>query len=1186
MLKRGSKMTSDFPPPSSVLSALQNLTAQASKPTDLTQPLSLHSMLSTNIEAFNMALTTNPELQSLNSAWEKDSSVEISLDGPSTWSFVQHCLKCLHLLNLSITESISEFENKTEEREKKSALPEMSPDTLSFQDQKLVSTSVQFVVCLGICPNLELGVGVPLELRSGFSKLVKYSESCDNVSQDMKELRLFQCIKVLSECVVNPALSTLILTQHLADLLAGLMQLNYFGFLKYKRLQKCTNKPGETSGHQSFQNMNPATVVDFVKKQTEMDAKHETSRVDNNDSCSKESNLASQDVKDYDVDYVYCKTTINELMKKVYPPLLVKTLLMLQGGPKPKNVINKPTMGVAPVWLRRECGRHLTAIVMRPQGVQSVLRGLLDAPGAGTGLTESADWRKCEAVAKVIACCPLTSQSRDQYYSIVAPQVLELLHIPDVEVRKQFQRVACSTIIQMWGRDPDLTSSHLLQPLMWPLVRCTQAMLDKPPGCVVIVDKELCQCIEDCHKVFAVVSVECPGLVVSLQPVILVIYSLLTFSWTAVNTLKSVCQELITTFLKHSDLEVALTCLKLMTFNLATPETEASFPRMHPDLMFTHSDEGNVNVEVKENESEAEALDEDAPVQCVVSLLKNLEQTGVAGEFLVFLLQELTSIIQSEVSEPDEATKQASRMCDGQVLLDIEQRNKSVNDQFHKKLAVMNVLASACEVLGPECIQNAQQTLKFVKATLLRAVELCRNTDDMQTGIFEGETITMAMGLLTALMTGAFQLTDTDRQSMQELLPLLQDIGANHPETSVQDMANDIRIAIATHGAVWSELGQKKGGNFSDISEKVKEEKKKVNSKAAYIEVLQDVSSETTSINNEDTGSNTEETVCSKCQDTIISEHSDHRAEASGKTSVENNVEKAGKEQRMDDNGADTKDSAEAYKEEISIPEDAELELAFKELCDPLIPVRGHGLIRLTHLVQERQKAVESRSAAIMKIFEENLDHGDSYIYLSAVNGLSVMCDVFPETSVPRVCHLMSNLGNNLVEGQRSPELMMKLGEILVKASRSLGDMIPAYRDVILRSVMVGVHDDDPLVQASCLSSLGELCKHLHFSLGNVIHEVLECCSSTLGHSNAMVRKAAAQVLFLLLQGLGNDVFKVLETVIRDLYRLLKHVILVEKDEGVKLHVQLALNVLDDIMRANLFPEQKLEKRIRVLDFD
>jgi len=37
------------------------------------------------------------------------------------------------------------------------------------------------------------------------------------------------------------------------------------------------------------------------------------------------------------------------------------------------------------VWLRRDCGRHLTAIVMGPLGVQSVLRGLMDVPGTGTG---------------------------------------------------------------------------------------------------------------------------------------------------------------------------------------------------------------------------------------------------------------------------------------------------------------------------------------------------------------------------------------------------------------------------------------------------------------------------------------------------------------------------------------------------------------------------------------------------------------------------------------------------------------------------------------------------------------------------------------------------------------------------------------------------------------------------------
>jgi hypothetical protein len=41
-----------------------------------------------------------------------------------------------------------------------------------------------------------------------------------------------------------------------------------------------------------------------------------------------------------------------------------------------------------------------------------------------------------------------------------------------------------------------------------------------------------------------------------------------------------------------------------------------------------------------------------------------------------------------------------------------------------------------------------------------------------------------------------------------------------------------------------------------------------------------------------------------------------------------------------------------------------------------------------------------------------------------------------------------------------------------------------------------------------------------------------------------------------------------------------------EKEDGVKLHVHLALNELDDLMKEQLFPKQKLEKRIKVLDFD
>ena len=46
-----------------------------------------------------------------------------------------------------------------------------------------------------------------------------------------------------------------------------------------------------------------------------------------------------------------------------------------------------------------------------------------------SGMTEAADWRKCDAVAKVIACCPLQSQSVEKYYSLVAPQVIHWMHM-------------------------------------------------------------------------------------------------------------------------------------------------------------------------------------------------------------------------------------------------------------------------------------------------------------------------------------------------------------------------------------------------------------------------------------------------------------------------------------------------------------------------------------------------------------------------------------------------------------------------------------------------------------------------------------------------------------------------------------------------------------------------------------
>ena len=58
-----------------------------------------------------------------------------------------------------------------------------------------------------------------------------------------------------------------------------------------------------------------------------------------------------------------------------------------------------------------------------------------------------------------------------------------------------------------------------------------------------------------------------------------------------------------------------------------------------------------------------------------------------------------------------------------------------------------------------------------------------------------------------------FQCDEDDRNHMKKMLPLLQSLADNHPDAEVQAMASDLRVAIATHGVVWSERLAKSSEN-------------------------------------------------------------------------------------------------------------------------------------------------------------------------------------------------------------------------------------------------------------------------------------------------------------------------------------------------------------------------------------
>jgi hypothetical protein len=61
-----------------------------------------------------------------------------------------------------------EMKKQQEKELKPSQGPPLSPDTLSVGQQKSVLTAIQFVIVLGLSPNLEEGVGLHANKISGF----------------------------------------------------------------------------------------------------------------------------------------------------------------------------------------------------------------------------------------------------------------------------------------------------------------------------------------------------------------------------------------------------------------------------------------------------------------------------------------------------------------------------------------------------------------------------------------------------------------------------------------------------------------------------------------------------------------------------------------------------------------------------------------------------------------------------------------------------------------------------------------------------------------------------------------------------------------------------------------------------------------------------------------------------------
>eukprot|EP01114_Cavostelium_apophysatum_P022840 TRINITY_DN8403_c0_g1_i1.p1 TRINITY_DN8403_c0_g1~~TRINITY_DN8403_c0_g1_i1.p1 ORF type:complete len:982 (-),score=260.75 TRINITY_DN8403_c0_g1_i1:105-3050(-) len=247
-----------------------------------------------------------------------------------------------------------------------------------------------------------------------------------------------------------------------------------------------------------------------------------------------------------------------------------------------------------------------------------------------------------------------------------------------------------------------------------------------------------------------------------------------------------------------------------------------------------------------------------------------------------------------------------------------------------------------------------------------------------------------------------------------------------------------------------------------------------------------------------------------------------------------------------------------------------------KDLNDPLIPVRAHGLVTLRRMVLNRDAVAQKNLTKILNIFQTQIQHDDSFVYLIAVRGLAALADVHPDRIIPIITEYYANNlaaqkpGENSIAGTLNEVTRTKVGEALVQIAKRCGQTLPQYASYFVNALLRGARDPLPSIRASAMSNLAELCKYLHFALHPYIRDILSCIYHAFDfEQDVEVRRAAVFACGYLLRGLGQDVFQVIPDDMTRILGYLRRITGDEREDDVtRFQAKLALEEINVTVRS------------------
>lgn len=683
------------------------------------------------------------------------------------WPFLDHCISLLIVLNTLLdTLPIVAAPSKPQGPSHRSEAPPAPPNCLGVLQKNTVQGLLQFVVALGINPNLLPGVGLPLEQRT-VSSVPNYS-AC--LLPWQKHRYLVASVRALLMCIQSPVLCSMVLHHHLVDILAALLQ------LCHAPIRKIADGNENIKSNLSFPS-HSSTVSELKLSLAKCRA----------GAPADDFSLIQEMLEDRQ----YLSVDLQHLLETTYQPIIVRELLLLLSSASQLKAKGVPGVKRAPQWLRDICGQLLTQCLLRKGGLAQVILGTFDAwsVDCSGGVVSERDWQKCETFAKIVARIPSAKGvTAESYYEGIASQVVELLLQPQgSSMDKVAFRVACAIVGAMLEEQAEQTSRLVLGKIFSPFFSCIrQQGASLSASDVVVSEEDLGNCIEVTHKMVSCVDPDHP-ILTALVPLFSVLFEITISTENTVSYLRKPCEEILSA-VYHS--QPAGSAIELLHWCLFKAECYIPLAKLHDDVSFVLGSSGGVEgVRQSLPLSDEEWLTwSDQAFLAAASVFHHGNLKEPCTKFFVSLLKKLTGAVGELVSRGSTST-----------VLQPTSASEFTSQEVKDNLLLLHLVENFADLISETLLQNKLSLLEFVVETLNRVSQL---SETLEVSGLALQSTMFCLTLLSLLISGEDMAAAKNEELWQQCYQCLVTLAARHSSPEIKNMAHHLRVSFASQGVV------------------------------------------------------------------------------------------------------------------------------------------------------------------------------------------------------------------------------------------------------------------------------------------------------------------------------------------------------------------------------------------------